>query len=572
MGAKAGSVGWKTVCWLVGSALAALTLMGCADDEGDSAAGKPTPNPYLSSTVYGITHCDSSQSDSIPYGPPRGAYHVDPSSQPIVHGGPIGIMTLDAADPDYMWQMSTDRIGYIAKSAGQWEAVATFQALAQASRGALPAIPDAAFKAFGEASAAGMTPAAMEAQLASLFGANYRNRFGNGTYGLVDNNNVAYANYLDTIYAFALADPKRPAAGIKILFQLDGAISKLQAGHPAPPAGTRLSGLSMTYDGRLLVTFSNGVAVIDRTLNPDTRAFYRFPDDEYVSNSCAVDERNGIYVASGPSFSVPVATPKSVMRKLVWTGSAISDSASDGAWSAPYDNSYPALPPIIKIGYGTGSTPTLMGFGADADKLAVITDGAKNMKLVAFWRDDIPAWFVQKPGTASRRIADQIPVTCGFAALPEWLQSEQSVVVSGYGAFVVNNLPRTSGSDLQAASKYVQVALMGPAAETSYGVERFRWNPASHAWSSVWSRDDVSSTSMIPVRSEERNMALIGGYRPQYGWETLGLDWDNGRIVHQTIFGAKNYGNGSYAILQYLANGDLIFNSIVGPMRIHYGD
>lgn len=576
MSAHATLPGSKPVRWPVGGVLAALalvalTLAGCVDDEGDAPAGKPTPNPYLSSSGHGVTHFDSSQSDSTPHGPPKGVYHVDPSNQPIVHGGPIGIMTMDAADPDYMWQMSADRVGYILKSAGKWEAVATFQALAEASSGALPAIPDADFRTFGEASAAGTTPAAMDAWLASLFGANYRSRFGNGTYGLVDKDNVAYANYLDTIFAFALVDPHTPAAGIKILHRLDGAVSKLQAGHPPPPAGARLSGLSMTYDGRLLVTFSNGVAVIDRALNPDTRAFYRFPDDEYVSNSCAVDERNGIYVASGPSFTAAVTTPKSVMRKLVWTGSALSDRASDGAWSAPYDDSHPELPPLIKIGHGTGSTPTLMGFGPETDRLVVITDGARRMKLVAFWRDDIPDWFVQKPGTASRRVADQIPVTCGFAVPPAWLQSEQSVVVSGHGAFVVNNLPKAYSAELQAASKLVQVALMGPASEPPHGVERFRWNPSSHAWSSVWSRADVSSTSMIPVHCDRGNMAVIGGYRPQSGWETLGLDWDSGEIVHQTIFGPSNFGNGSYAILQYLSDGDLIFNSIVGPMRVHYG-
>lgn len=49
------------------------------------------------------------------------------------------------------------------------------------------------------------------------------------------------------------------------------------------------------------------------------------------------------------------------------------------------------MAPCIKLGYGTGATPTLMGFGNDEDKLVVITDGAKRMKLVAFWRDAIPA-------------------------------------------------------------------------------------------------------------------------------------------------------------------------------------
>jgi len=111
---------------------------------------------------------------------------------------------------------------------------------------------------------------------------------------------------------------------------------------------------------------------------------------------------------------------------------------------------------------------------------------------------------------------------------------------------------------------------MGPAYETSYGVERFAWNPAENAWSSVWARPDVSSTSMVPVHSQSANMALINGYRSPDGWEVLGLDWDTGETVHQTIFGDVNFGNGAYAILQYLEDSTFLFNSFMGPMRIDY--
>jgi hypothetical protein len=76
---------------------------------------------------------------------------------------------------------------------------------------------------------------------------------------------------------------------------------------------------------------------------------------------------------------------------------------------------------------------------------------------------------------------------------------------------------------------------------------------------------------MVPIHSQSGTMALINGYRPPYGWEVLGLDWNNGSIVHQTVFGTKNFGNGAYAILQYLENGDLLFNSVAGPLRVQYG-
>ena len=532
-----------------------------------SAAGAPVPNPFLSSPLYGITHFDSSQSDSTPYGPPRGTFHVDPTALPISYGGPVNIITLASTDSKYMWAVAHDKVSYVRRAGGAWKVVAAFEALADASSGLLPAVPDAKFKEFGESSAVGKTVGEMDAYLTGMLGANYRARFGNGSYSVVDKDNVLYANYGNSLYAFALKDPANPSAGIVVKHKIANVIEDIQgstsaAGSAATitPGPTRLFGLSMTYDGFLVVTFSNGVSVIKRDFDLSSKVFYPFGADEYVSNSMAVDERNGMYIASNK-----------LMRKLVWTGTTISDREEDGAWASLYDVA-DVLPPIIKFDNGTGSTPTLMGFGDDPDKLVVITDGAKNMKLVAFWRDAIPEGFVQKPGAASRRIAGQIQATFGLPApLPEWLQSEQSVVVSGYGAFVVNNMPTAVDPALQATNKICQVSLMGPAYPGPLGVERFEWNPAADEWRSVWSRPDVSSTSMVPVHSQSASMALVNGYYEGSGWEVTGLDWNTGETIHRTVFGSKNLGNGAYAIIQYLSNEHLLFNSIVGPFLVKFG-
>lgn len=37
--------------------------------------------------------------------------------------------------------------------------------------------------------------------------------------------------------------------------------------------------------------------------------------------------------------------------------------------------------------------------------------------------------------------------------------------------------------------------------------------------------------------------------------------------VHRTIFGQSNLGNGAYALIEGLPNGDLLFNSVGGPFR-----
>ncbi len=527
---------------------------------GIALGAAPTPNPYLSSPLYGITHFDSSQSDSTPYGPPRGTYRVNLTRESVFYGGPVNIITLASTQENYMWGTGSDRVSYINKANGGWSVEGTFEALADATGGLLPAIPDANFRSFGEGTAVGMTVQQMDASLTQLFGAGYSNRFGSGIYSVVDRDNVLYTNYGDNLYAFALIDPQNPSRGIEVRGKIENVVRTVQGDDPAPPEGTRLAGLAMTYDGYLIITFSNGLAVINRNLDLNSLVLYRFSDEEYVSNSIAVDENNGIYIASN-----------GVMHKIVWTGTALSDQENDGAWICSYDVS-PGLPPIIKVGNGTGSTPTLMGFGDNEDKLVVITDGAKQMKLVAFWRDAIPEGFVQKPNTASPRVAGQMAVTCGFdAPLPEWIQSEQSVVVSGYGAFVVNNMPETVDPAIQGQPKILQVALMGPAYDTSYGMERFEWNPSTDTWSSVWARPDVSSTSMVPIHSQSSGMALVNGYYPDTGWEVTGMDWNTGSTLHRTIFGNRNFGNGAYAILQYLENGELLFNSFMGPFRIVYG-
>jgi len=253
------------------------------------------------------------------------------------------------------------------------------------------------------------------------------------------------------------------------------------------------------------------------------------------------------------------------MHKLVWTGTRLSDDPADGAWASPYDTG--DQPPTIKLGDGTGSTPTLMGFGANQDKLVVITDGANHMHLVAFWRDGIPAGWKAPAGAKSERIAGQIAVTAGLAPLPEFVQSEQSVVVNGYGAFVVNNISESGEKD-----KLVDVLALGPVNKPGRGTERFEWDPKLHRWHSVWKRADVVSISMVPSVSSASGIVFVNGYYKDTGWELTGLDWNTGKTVQRVMFGKDNLGNGAYAVIQYTPNGDLLFNSVGGPARVHLKD
>jgi hypothetical protein len=204
-----------------------------------------------------------------------------------------------------------------------------------------------------------------------------------------------------------------------------------------------------------------------------------------------------------------------------------------------------------------------MGFGKDDDRLVLMTDGTNRMKLVAFWRDAIPSDARKVPGALSPRIADQKPVSAGISEARPWLQSEQTIIVSGYGAFVVNNLIEDGHPD-----RIIDVMTVGPLHSPPRGVEKIVWNAEENRFQSEWARGDVVSVSMVPVMSSGANAVFVAGYSKTDGWEVTGLDWDSGRTVSRTIFGQNNKGNGAYAILQFLENGDMLFNSVIGPYRI----
>ena len=494
-----------------------------------------------------------------------------------------------------MWQVGTDKVSYLRKDswADNLPEGLQFEALNYATQDYendnnesteyYETIPTEDFEAFANmvvesGHSDGKSPVKkMEEDLTNLFGGNYAGRFNHGLYAVVSRRNVLYVKYGNDIFGFTVDDPTNPST-IEPTYRLRNAVSTITTEENSRLEGL-IVGLSMTYDGNLIVIIKNGIGIVDPNLET-VIDFHKLDDgehdghDETISNSICVDENDGIYVAS--TLSIPNTETNQIetigyMRKLVWlpddpNGARISDSENDGAWRAAYETS-DEDPPMIKEGRGTGSTPTLMGFGSDPDKLVVITNGAKQMSLLAFWRDDIP------PG--GDRLAGEIPVTCGLDS-HEWIQSEQSVVVSGYGAFVVNNIPalEPEHAELEGADKILQVSLVGPAYTGPCGAERFEWDTVKHEWTSVWTNSEVSATSMVPIHSQQEGMVIVGGYNNVDGeWQLVGLSWEGvgggqTEVVYRVSLGNTNRGNGAYSIPQYLHDGTLVFNSIVGPILV----
>jgi hypothetical protein len=482
----------------------------------------------------------------MPYPAPRGVFRVDLRKAPRVPGGPVGFMLLASTSPQYMWDTSTGGVSYVDVSGGGFRVVASLPTpgVKAVRPEALEKVLKKRFTNVGQA----------EKAVIQELGLDW-SRLTTNVYMFVSNDNVLYSTAPGgKIVAYGLIDPTDPSAGIQVLrtFDFTSTLAKVAAGGSAflQQYGALIVGCNPTYDGKIVVLTNRSVSILDPSFEGEPLTV-EFDRDEYITNSMAIDEKGGIYAASD-----------TMMHKVVWTGEKLSADEADGAWSSAYD--YGREPPSVKFGKGSGSTPTLMGFGDDPDKLVVITDGADHMKVVGFWRDEIPADFEQRPGAKSRRIAGQIEITCGLSPKPEFIQSEQSAVVNGYGAFVANSIRARGHRD-----RLVDVIAGGPVFDPPVGCERVEWNPATREWRSVWTRADVIETSMVPSMSSAANIVFVNGYTKKDGWEITGLDWDTGKTVHRTIFGHDNLGNGAYALIQFLPNGDMAFNSIGGTTRVH---
>jgi len=517
-------------------------------EQSASTIGYPARNPYLSSKIYGVTHINSGQTNSVPYQINEGEFKVDLEKLTPIWGGPVNNVTYASTDSNFMWSVSTDRIALIDKKESNWNQVTDID-LPGAKRltiDQLKSISDVKYTSLDFAAK----------HLRGILGQEPGLVLPAGVYALVSSDNFVYANAGYVVSAIGLIDKANPKKGLEVKYKFD--VSSLIPAAEVAPGVKRINmvGMNMTYDGNIVIGAVNGIAVIDRQLKGPGK-FYAFKNTELCTNSMAVDENNGIYVATGSK------TPKGdgMMRKLVWTGTEISDKETDGAWISPYNGG--DWPPAIKAGTGAGSTPTLMGFGNEEDKLVLITDGQNRMNLVAFWRDEIPQSHQQKEGTKSRRIAGFIPIKAGLPEDKPWIQSEQTIVVNGWGAFLVNNLIDEGHPD-----RIIDVMTVGPVHAGPKGMERVEWNTDKNEFTSVWTRNDVVSTSMVPLVTSGSNMVLVNGYTTERGWEITGLDWNTGKNRTRIEFGQTNRGNGAYAILQLLENGDLLFNSVIGPYRI----
>ncbi len=374
----------------------------------------------------------------------------------------------------------------------------------------------------------------------------YRNG-GSGAYGVIDRDGHHYTFFDATriVKSFDDNDPTKPLRPVAHVGLTDGLPEEVAR------SVTRILGITLTFDGHLAVAAKGGLFVFDRDLA--LRDHLLFPD-EHVENSIAVDEKR-IYVVTSKA-----------MRGVAWNGERLSLEEADGGWISAYET-MPEGEAIRRgaASHGSGTTPTLMGFGDDEDQLVIISDGSpEGAQLVAFWRDRIPDDFEQKPGTLSRRIADQIRLR--FSPLTV----EASPAAWGTGVIVLNSTyPESAPAPLSIIGN---AFLAGETRPPPLGAQKFVWEPDENRFVAGWLLEDIDNTDWMPPAISPRNGLAYVATKVDSVYEYRAIDFETGETVARWPFPDDSVlWNNWGGITTLLEDGDLLLGGFFAVKRYDIG-
>lgn len=364
---------------------------------------------------------------------------------------------------------------------------------------------------------------------------------GNGTYTLMDKDGFYYAGWGTTIYKVGDVRPGDVHSPIEIVAEYD-----VRDGVPEDQRDSisRIFGFGMTYDGYLAVAMPGIIAVVDREF---TDMQYILLGDEAVDNGISVDEDGGIYCVTSK-----------YMRKVVWDGETLSDKEEDGAWKSEYDY----VPNPRALSRGSGNTPSLMGFGPDDDKLVVVADAGEDISVIAFWRDEIPEDFQQKPGTKSRRIADQLPLTIDVPATIEW-----SAHVYGNGVMMMASAwPDPVYDDNDKLAVFETVMTAGVTREAPVGAEKWSWDKTTRSFKSDWVAQLPLQWALHPVSAANSTVTLTPVEDGVYS--LVHLDWHSGEELGKVVLGNSPIFNTAGGFFIPLNDDEIYVTGVFGPVKI----
>ncbi|MGD1841371.1 MAG: hypothetical protein ACFB0B_10810 [Thermonemataceae bacterium] len=231
----------------------------------------------------------------------------------------------------------------------------------------------------------------------------------------------------------------------------------------------------------------------------DTLRIKTKPNEFFGHNAFPIDENNRFYL---------VTTQRLIA--VQW-----EDNKLQEAFEAAYD--FVGDGPTGRYAEGSGTTPTLMGFGEGNDQLIIVADGHEKNNLVAFWRV-IPEGWQGKQGY-DKRVAGvmQLPAAERFSNLFQSI--ENSPTVFGYEVAVA----QFNG-------------FLGQGNKPRKGVQKLRWNTQKDQFELVWVNREVNINGVLTY-SKGSNLVYGSGREDDCKYYYYGLDWETGKVAFKQFLG-----------------------------------
>jgi len=530
--------------------LCSVFVISTATALAQSVPNLPTPNSFLATSAFPISHSNPGATEAVRHaGPTKGRQltAADVKTVPNVFTSHPTIKNVSGER--IVIASGVDGIRKILATGEQFELISFIpypshedypkRATPEALQAALEKA-DTAYRSKDEATIMAMSQPMQDIGFNRL-------QIAGGTYNMIDKDGFHYA----------------PSGGLGVVKSTDDnvprgplRIAKSKDLAPDVPAElkqsvTHIVGVTMSYQGDVMVAAHGALFLLDRDLV--LKGLMGLPGEDVENSICADD--TGIYVVTSKR-----------MLKVVWTGSKLSVDEADGGWQSEYNTmsrEKATAAGALTVSGGSGTTPTLMGFGNDPDKLVVISDGdADGAQIVAFWRDKIPDDFKQQPGTKSRRIAGQIRTDISKVTI------EPSFSVLGYGVVVQNGAYPMPEPDIWANAFTSGVTRPAP-----FGVQKVTWNTKLKLFEKNWINREVDNTDvMVPVVSATSRMIYLPSKKDGI-YEYVGLDWDSGAIKARWSFPDDSRKWNAYGgITALLEDGDLMVGGVFAIKRLNIGD
>jgi hypothetical protein len=325
----------------------------------------------------------------------------------------------------------------------------------------------------------------------------------NGNWYVSDTRFNPDLNQYGRIFLLKDSDPNDPYSDLQIESQFD---------YSSIGVFTQVSHLNMNYNGELV--FITNSDTTDNTVTvgilsssfqlKDTLKFQILPNEIASHNAYAIDENNSFYAI----------TTHRVVR-FDWDGIELSIG-----YSEPYD--FVDDGPTGQWAEGSGTTPTLMGFGTGNDQLVIMTDGHANNNLVAFWRELPPNWSAV-PGMPLH-FADSIQLPAAVSTNNLFQSIENSPCVLGYSA----GIAQFNG-------------FLGQPCPTQKGVQKVTWDTTTNQFVLDWYNDSVNFNGVPVVSSQTGLMYGSGrGTNEDCSFYYYGLNWDTGDVEFSHYLGEES--------------------------------